>query len=316
MGQRVISFTTSAIFLRKRIRIRDEMITMFNRLDEARKRKFRSKSLFYGLLWILGLAYLTVVYIIGFYSYFTDQMTTFLGLKNRVVILCFGVWKAVDTLSFMACWMSSNLLFLSYVYELYDKYEKVIVESVSQLKSQQEVESSLQESDHRQLNQLAQLRQVYVTFQNLRKEKSFIFREISVFSLFWFIQAFLGTIFRLASLVAHEREDHEYMIHVLGFYFFAMAYIMMTTLIADKTRTAQKRRYEREAERFFALENPEFSHVKTLIVKELDRLALIRPKVWKIFDLNTKLLFHFYGHVIPFTVYCRDLFFEKYHTSE
>ncbi len=100
---------------------------------------------------------------------------------------------------------------------------------------------------------------------------------------------------------------------VFSFYIYATVFIFCTTKIADKTRENQKHRCEELIDKLNEIEIMDIKEEqqKNLLIYNLKELMSIRPMVWKFFHLDLKLLFHFYGHVIPFTVYCRDLFFHK-----
>ncbi len=56
--------------------------------------------------------------------------------------------------------------------------------------------------------------------------------------------------------------------------------------------------------------NVKEEQMKKSIMNELKQLSSAKPMIGSLFQLNWKTVFHFYGHVIPFTVYCRDLFLQ------
>jgi predicted nucleic acid binding AN1-type Zn finger protein len=153
---------------------------------------------------------------------------------------------------------------------------------------------------------------VRMRLREIRELKKNLFENINWFTFFWYAEAFFGTIFRLTAILERKTKTFQFLVQVSGFYFYGMFFILFITYVADKTAKKQKHRYHKMVDEIHEIKpvNVKEEQMKKSIMNELKQLSSAKPMIGSLFQLNWKTVFHFYGHVIPFTVYCRDLFLQ------
>lgn len=329
--QSIISLSSNAIFVYERAEIRQELNYMFSELTHERRAKLRKKLFRNVVLWTYGLAYVTVMFSIEFFNHYKTRIAKFLDTTNEAILFSMATWKTIDAALWKTGWVSSNLMMVSFVYEVYEEYDSTVLEKIAfrlpnqrnsrpdhpeenlddrdtstLIHNQQSVGQNRESSGRNSYIQLDQpeLREVLNTLRKLSNQKVKVYNLISIFPFFYFAQEFIGTIFRLILFTRKGKED---IVRIFCLYVFYMSFIVMTTYIAHRVREAQNVRYKSHIEMFNSVECDEFTHLKKLIMEEYDNLKNVKPKVWMLFNLDLNFLLRFYENTLPLTVYFQDL---------